>query len=76
MTKLTKPVLRETHALMRGRPIVVKLHPPDLISFKEKGRRQWFTITVTGAFWTAMKVEADRVRREKLEARKNRKEKS
>ena len=46
MTKVTRPVRRETGYSYRGRPIMLLLEEGGkLIRLREKGRRRWFTIT-------------------------------
>jgi len=46
MTKLTNPLTRETGAQYRGRAIVVRMEPPNVILFKEKGRHEWYEMNV------------------------------
>jgi len=46
MTKLSRPVRRETEALYVKRPLIIQIEPPNLIGIKEKGRRQFFYTTV------------------------------
>lgn len=56
LTKLTKPITRETVRLeIRGRPIVVTLCPGDVLEFHEKGKRQRYTIGLEACFWLAVK---------------------
>ncbi|MHC4616442.1 MAG: hypothetical protein ACYTEQ_01680 [Planctomycetota bacterium] len=54
MTKLNNPLTRETGATYRGRAIVVRLEPPNVILFKEKGRREWFEMDVETLYELAM----------------------
>jgi len=72
-TKLNKPVVRVTHALHRGRAIVVELCPPDLFKFRLKGLHASYPLDVVSAFDLAMKVEANRLMAEKKKAREMRK---
>ena len=73
MTKLTKEVRRITYALHRGREIVVAMRPPDLLTFRLKGTRKEYPLSVVGAFNLAAKVEANHMMKCKAEARKARK---
>ncbi len=65
MTKLKKPVRRETEALYIKRPLIIQLEPPNLIGIKEKGRRQFFYTTVERIYKVAVKdfVESKKQRR-------------
>lgn len=64
MTKLNKPIKRLTESHL-GRPIyVVQLEPPDLISVRKKGTKQWYTTTIDVVWWVAAKAEARRQRGE------------
>lgn len=65
MTKLTKPVRRETEALSRGRNLIIQLEPPYVVRVKEKGRRQWFSTTVQAIHDMAAKQEAEHIRKER-----------
>ena len=47
MTRLTKPVTRESAALDRGRPLIVTLHPRHL-ELRPKGTRKRWTISYEG----------------------------
>jgi len=59
MTKLTtgKQVSRETAAAHRGRPIMVTVGP-QVFTFRLKGKRARFTLSIAGAFEYAVKIEA------------------
>ena len=63
MTKVTRPVRRETGYSYRGRPIMLLLEEGGkLIRLREKGRRRWFTISIETVFWLAVRtVPSDRV---------------
>lgn len=62
MTELTKPVRRKTRrayvVLYAGapRPIVVSLEPGDIVSFREAGRRQVWTLPVDQMFRQAVRA--------------------
>lgn len=64
MTALTHPVIRETSARDRGRPIVVELHTHELV-FREKGRRHRVALPIMAAVHLAYKLEAREAAREK-----------
>lgn len=70
MTKLTKEVRRVSYALHRGREIIVAMRPPDLLTFRLKGTRKSYPLSVIGAFNLACKVEAFAAMKQKAEARK------
>lgn len=46
MTKLTKPITRELVYADRGRTILVTLEPPDLITYRFKGKRTRYTVSL------------------------------
>jgi hypothetical protein len=75
VTKLTKPVRRKTRwpyaVLYAGcaRPIVVSLEPGDVISFREAGRRQVWTLPIDRVFRQAVREAAQVARREKKSAK-------
>lgn len=73
MTKLTKPVRRETEALSRGRNIIIQLEPPYVVRVKEKGRRKWFSTTVQAVHDMAAKQEAEHIRKERRLERQKKK---
>lgn len=68
MTLLTKRISREVGATLdldkmsRGRPIVVEIESPDLITFRWKGTRRRYTATIPRLMqWTIQaSVEAAR----------------
>jgi len=55
MTKLSKPIKRETEALYIKRPLIIRIEPPNLIGIKEKGRRQFFYTTVERIYKIAVR---------------------
>ena len=71
MTSLTKAVRRKTrfpYAVLysgKARPIIVSLEPGDVITFREAGRRQVWSVPVDQAFRQAVRDTAQAVRREK-----------
>lgn len=67
MTQLTRPVIRETSARDRSRPIIVELHTHELV-FREKGRRRRVALPILAALHLAYKLEA----REKAKEKKKR----
>ena len=58
MTKLLKEVLRVSRVIHRGREVIVGLKPPDMLTFRLKGTRHVYLLSIIGAFNLAMKVEA------------------
>ena len=72
MTRLEKPVTRESASMDRGRPLVVTLHPRHL-EVRPKGTRRSYTITYDACMWLAVKREADEKRRGKQQTRRGRK---
>ena len=56
MTRLTKPVRREcARTTDRGREIVLSLLPGDLLTFRRKGARTTYTLTIEAAYHLAAK---------------------
>ena len=59
MTRLTKPVRREcARTTDRGREIVLSLLPGDLLTFRRKGARTTYTLTIEAAYHLAAKCYA------------------
>jgi hypothetical protein len=69
MTRITKPVTRESGCVDRGRPLIVTLHPRHL-EVRAKGTRRHYTISYDACMWLAVKREIDDKRREKAAAGK------
>ena len=69
MTKLTKPVTRESASMDRGRPLIVTLHPRHL-EIRPKGTRHKYAISYDACVWLAVKRDMEEKRREKLAAKK------
>lgn len=57
MTALTKPVRRETASTIKGRPIVIELHPWG-IRMREKGRRYHLDVGFRECYDLAAKLTA------------------
>lgn len=56
MTKLTKPVQRETALVVQGRVVLITLREGGrVIEFRRKGTRSVFRTTVEATFWAAAK---------------------
>lgn len=75
MTRLTiasKRVRRETQATFRGTPLCVELGSHTIV-IREKGRRRGYEVSIDSIFTLGAKKEADRIRAEKAEAKKNKK---
>ena len=71
MTRITKPVTRESAAFDRGRALIVSLHPRHL-EVRPKGTRRRYVISYDTCLWVAVKREADEQRKEKKEKKKGR----
>jgi hypothetical protein len=70
MTKLIKPVRRETVGFWIKRPLIIQIEPPNIIRIREKGRRRWFETTVERVFKGAVR---DWVEQQQAERKKERK---
>ena len=62
MTRITKPVSRESAAVDRGRPLIVTLYPRHL-EVRPKGTRQRYTISYEACLWLAVKRDLDERRK-------------
>jgi hypothetical protein len=71
MTSLTKAVRRKTrfpYAVLyagNARSIIVSLEPGDVITFREAGRRQVWSVPIDQVFRQTVRDTAQAVRREK-----------
>ena len=69
MTKLTKPVRRETSSTVyercQHRPVILTLEPPGLLAFRLKGCRRTYRLTVDGCYMMAVKADVEGARRER-----------
>lgn len=68
MTRLTKPVTRESALTDRGRPLIVTLHPRHL-EIRIKRTRRSYTIAYDAAMWHAIKRDLEIERRERASRR-------
>lgn len=71
MTKLGKPVTRESAVYDRGRALIVTLHPRH-IEIRPKGKRKSYSISYDGCLWLAVRREAEERRQEKAKERAER----
>lgn len=71
MTRIERPILRETAALERGRPLLIELHPGFLV-LRPKGTRQRWSISYHAVFWMAVKAEVEERRAERQAAKAKR----
>lgn len=71
MTKADKPVTRESYSRIRGREVIVTVHPTWL-ALRLKGTRKVFSLDIEAAYCRAAKLEAERALYEKRMAKKNR----
>jgi hypothetical protein len=73
MTPLTKPVTRRPEVKHRQRAYSVTIAPPDVIGFREHGRRKVFWTTLGACFDMAVRQEVNAQRLAKAAKRKGRK---
>ena len=71
MTRIGRPIVRETAARERGRPLLVELHP-GFLAFRLKGTRQRWPISYESVFWSAVKLAAEKQREDRMKDRKRR----
>lgn len=64
MTRIERPLLRETATVERGRPLLIELHPGFLV-LRPKGTRQRWFISYETIFWTTVKATVEERRAEK-----------
>ena len=76
MTKLKRIVHRETiggvFSQGKTRPVIVSLHPPNVIGFRLKGTRRTVFLTAEGCYMKALQIELACEKREKVKKRKKR----
>lgn len=80
MTKVTRPVRRETIAVDGGgilslgkvRPVIVSIEPPNVMGFRLKGQRKTFHLTAEYCFLQAVKAQLAAEQREKNKNQKTR----
>jgi len=76
MTKVTKPVYRETaggiFSAGKERPVVVSLEPPNIIGFRLKGMRKTFYLTAEGCFMAALKAQMALEKKEQRKKKRKR----
>lgn len=68
MTKADKPTIRQSYSTVRGREIIVTVHPTWL-AFRLKGTRKVFQLDIEGAYQRAALLEAEKLRAEKRKAK-------
>jgi len=63
VTNLDKPVRRVVpgHYLDQKNDTVVSLYPDGTIGFREKGKRKEFTVSLSAAYWLAVKRAATEI---------------
>src|SRR3990167_864210 len=71
-TKLLKPINRDTIG-RSGATMIISLLPGDLISFREKGKRTRYEITIGHALQLAKRMTIDRMYQERLEIYRSKK---
>jgi hypothetical protein len=71
MTKADKPTTRMSYSRVRGREIVVTIHPTWL-GFRLKGQRKIFQMDIEAAYQRAALAEADKERAERKAAGRKR----
>lgn len=72
MTTTLKPTRRETLSALLGRNICVELHPTFML-LRLKGKRFRYAIEYRAVFEAAAKLEARRLRDERIASRSRRK---
>jgi hypothetical protein len=71
MTKLDKPVTRETRQLHRGRPLVVALEPAGYVEIRPKGaRNEVYRLSFEQIMLEAARRRADYERAERARERR------
>lgn len=76
MTELNKKLRREVKRFLeldrfsRGRPIIVELEPPDLISFYWKGTRRRYTASIAWLMQKTIEAAVERDRRARSKSSK------
>jgi hypothetical protein len=64
MTRLSKPVTRESATIERGRALIVTLHPRHL-ELRPKGTRKSYSISYDACLWLTVKREIDEQKRQR-----------
>lgn len=76
MTSLTKPVRRESSAVIRergqSRPIIITLEPPCLLKFRAKGCKRSYAITANQAYCLAVRTYIAAEKAKKAKEKKER----
>jgi hypothetical protein len=75
MTKLIKPIKRETDATLfersRRRQVIVVLEPPDQLGFRLKGTKRTYYLDAAVCYEIALQKELEELRRiRRLDSRK------
>jgi len=62
MTDLTRPVTRRVNAMWRGRevPLIIEISPSGVITFREKGSRKSYSISVMTCYYMAVKQNKEK----------------
>ena len=71
MTRIIKPVVRESAAFDRGRSLIVALHPTHL-ELRPKGTRHSYTVSYEGILWLEVRRQVEEERRERKARKKGR----
>lgn len=74
MTDLLKPVSRRTSLRDVGRNIIVTLYPDQTIGFRLMRKRTEYRLPIQAAYQIAARIEAERVRKDRIAARKAKRE--
>jgi hypothetical protein len=74
MTKITKPVRRETLGTVyeqgKHRPVIVSIEPPNVIGFRLKGTRRTYRLTTDALYLNAVQAHVAAEKREQMKARR------
>jgi len=79
MTKLKRPVSRETHGVVfsqgKYRPVIITMAPPNVVMIKLKGTRRKLSLTAEAIYMAAERADRNRKQLEKARAKKGKKTK-
>lgn len=64
MTKIKKPIDRETSVIVKGRPLCIRI-TPTMILVREKGRREWLGVGIDAVYSMACKMNAEYLKQER-----------
>ena len=71
-TLLNRPVRRELILPLRGKTLIVELEPGDIISFREKGRRTRYSVSLHRVYYLALMAKIEEEYSDKMEVYRRR----